>query len=104
MQNGIADESPYRLPEASDVDQKLLAEEKKRAKFAKSAEFKLLKDHLENRIGFYQGFLPNGLPVGAEIPSPEQWVAANTIIGELKAIIASFEQAVESVNAGRVSH
>jgi hypothetical protein len=101
MQNGIMDESPMRLPEASDVDQKLLAEEKARAKFAKSKEFKLLKTHLERRIEFYQSYLPGGTPVGTEIPTAEQWAVANLVIGECKLIIASFEQALDSVNAQR---
>lgn len=96
MQNGIMDESPMHLPEASQVDEKLLAEEKARAKFAKSKEFKLLKTHLENRIAFYQGYLPNGQPVGGEVPTPEQWAVANLVITECKLIISSFEQAMSA--------
>lgn len=97
MQTGIIDEGlSQALPEV-DVDNEALALEKRMAKFAKSAEFKLLKDHLNNRIEFYQSFLPDGREVSKTIPTPEQWTIANGIIGEMQAIIYSFEQAAEVV-------
>lgn len=86
-----------RLPE------KELLEEKKRASFSKSSEFQKLKEHLEERITFYQNYLPDGRSV-VEAPDPANWVIANAIIGELKAIINAYEAArkvVEDVQRER---
>lgn len=97
MTNGIIDESTIALPQETGVDEESLKLEKRMAKFAKSSEFKLLKDHLLSRIEFYQEFYPDGRQVNQDIPTPEQWVIANAIIGEFKLIIGSFEQAAEVV-------
>lgn len=97
MQNGIADESTLVMPQETGIDKDALKLEKQMAKFAKSSEFKLLKDHLVGRIEFYQEFYPDGRAINQDVPTPEQWVIANAIIGELKLIIGSFEQAAEVV-------
>jgi len=97
MQNGILDERPFTLPEASGVDKQALAEEKRRAKFAKSAEFKELKQYLESRIDFYKKFFPNGVSVSDRVPTPAEWHAATIVTAELELIILSFEQAAEAV-------
>lgn len=72
---------------------------KRAAKFAKSSEFKDLKKHLESRIEFYQSYLPDGTPVvGSDMTAEElgyRWLAANTIIGECRAIFRVYEQAAE---------
>lgn len=72
-----------------------LAELARMAKFARSADFKTLKAHLEQRIDFYQKYMPNGQSV-LNVPTAEagaMWQAANCIVGELSAIISSYENA-----------
>ena len=83
------------LPQA-EVDKELLAEERSKAKFSRTKEFGILKKHLEERISFYQTFLPDGRLV-VEGVTPEDWKVANTIIAEFKAVIDSYEQAAEAV-------
>lgn len=97
--NGILDESTNQLPTAPELDPEQLAQEKRMAKFAKSQEFKMLKEFLEERINFYQKYLPDGRSVTETLPTPEQWSVANGIIGEFNLIINSFEQAAEAVDA-----
>jgi hypothetical protein len=97
MVNGIIDESTMALPQETGVDLETLKLEKQMAKFARSSEFKLLKEHLLSRIEFYQEFYPDGRQVNQEIPTPEQWIIANAVIGEFKLVIGSFEQAAEVV-------
>lgn len=75
------------------------AEEKSMAKFSRTKEFKALKSKIEERIEFYQKCLPDGRPLTAvdETERASQWIIANVVIGEFKAIIASYEQAKEAV-------
>lgn len=100
-QNGIVgDDLGIELPEIKVPEQDLTAE-KNMARFSKSEEFQKLKEHLEGRISFYQNFLPDGRAIGENIPSPEQWVIANAIIGEFNAVLGAYEQAREAVDVHR---
>lgn len=95
----IGDAYPTELP-VTNVPEQDLTEEKKMAKFSKTAEFKRLKSHIEERITYYQGFLPNGEAVLASTDVKklgEQWLVANAIITELQAIIEAYELAKEAV-------
>ena len=95
-ENGIiGNNSGIDLP-LTQVDTQVLDEEKKMAKFSKTEEFKRLKEHLDERITFYQTFLPDGRPLNADVKA-ENWVIANAIIGELKGIIMAYEQANQVV-------
>jgi hypothetical protein len=119
-QNAVMGEQdlPTNLPETK-VPDEVLAEEKKLAKYSQTAEFKRLKDFMENRIKFYQRYLPNGslvegdpkdpmmkvtLPTGI---SPEMmnvyWMAACLVTKEFENVLAEYAQAAEVVkdNAGR---
>lgn len=102
MQNGIEDNSGFQIPR-TEVDKSLLDEQQRMARYSKSAEFKKLKEHLEQRIAFYQSKLPNGLEINILSANTtelgHQWIVANTIISELKAIIAAYEMAAEAENA-----
>lgn len=92
----IGDENfGMNIPE-SQVDTQGLAEERKAAKFSRTAEFRKLKEHLESRIAFYQRFLPDGRPVVGEI-STNDWIIANTLIREFKAILDDYQTAAEAV-------
>ena len=100
-QNGIVgDNMGMDLPQTQ-VPKKDLSVEKNMAKFSKTKEYEALKEHLESRIGFYQGFLPDGRPINSQVPTAEQWAIANAIIGEFRAVIDVYESAAENVNVSR---
>ncbi len=76
-----------------------LSAERNAAKFSKTAEFKRLKNHLEERIDYYQNFLPDGrstlLVDTADLAV--EWKVANSVIAELRMIIRFYENANEVV-------
>ena len=93
----VGDNFGMDLPQMQ-VDAKQLDEEKKAARFSKTAEFQKLKDHLELRIKHYQTFLPDGREIAGEPQNIAQnWIVANTIIAEFKAVIDAYEQAGKAV-------
>lgn len=97
----IGEESFSELPKTVVPEQDLTAE-RNAAKFSRTKEFKLLKEHLESRIAFYQGSFPDGRAVNnGRMPTGEEWAVANAIVGELKAIIAAYENAQEVVENAR---
>lgn len=91
----IGDSYGTDLPKTQ-VPEQDLVQEKKMARFSKSKEFQVLKKHLEERIAYYQVFLPDGRPVTNGVTGDE-WIIANTIIGEFQAIIAAYENARAAV-------
>lgn len=99
-QNAVVGESfATDLPQ-TEVDKQDLAMEKHMAKFSRSKEFLVLKEHLEGRIEFFKNHFPNGDPIAAEkdIASLAQnWVVANLVIGEFKAVLDAYERANEAV-------
>lgn len=97
--NGIIGDSNLGidLPEIT-LDEKDLKVEKEMANFSKSSEFKRIQKHCEERIKFYQTYLPNGAEIGLDVaPSPEDWRVANRVIGELNLLINMYQTAVEAV-------
>ena len=97
--NGIVgDNNPFEIPRTEMPDE-LFEEMKKKAKFSKTEEFKLLKRHIEGRIDFFQKNLPGGQPIGGVDPKVlgPMWVASDTIIKELMAIVGFYENAAEQV-------
>lgn len=95
----IGDDYGVDIPETV-MDGNQLVEEKKAAKYSKTAEFKKIREHMESRIAFFQSHLPDGRPV-ATLPVEERaaaWVTANTIIAEFNAVINFYETANEIVN------
>ncbi len=99
-QNVIAGDEDYgtSLPQTQ-VDETNLNIVKNLAKFSKTKEFSKLKEHLENRIAFYQGNLPDGRPINTVKVSDidGMWMISNAVIGEMKAIIDIYEMAAEEV-------
>lgn len=86
------------LPQTQ-LEEENLVIEKNMAKFSKSKEFEKLKEHLEQRITYYQNFLPGGVPP-ENVPDEERgkyWAVSNMVIGELRAIIDAYEQAAQVV-------
>lgn len=95
----VGDSSPIDLPETV-VDNDELAREKNMAKFSKSKEYQILKEHLENRIEFFKTRYPNGDPIAGEkdlTKLTQNWVVANLVIGEFRAILDAYENANEAV-------
>lgn len=100
----IGDSTGTDLPKM-EVDEKQLMEEKRMAQYAKSPEFQKIKAHFEDRIKFYQTYLPDGRPI-ANVPKADlesQWIIANCIIAELTAVLSTYQQVTEAVeNAKQV--
>lgn len=99
QQGIIGDSYPTELP-VTNVPEQDLTEEKKMAKFSKTREFKRLKAHIEQRITYYQAFLPNGKAVLESEDMTQlgqNWLVANALITELQAIIDAYELANEAV-------
>lgn len=73
------------------------------AQYSKTKEFKRIQTHCQERIEFYQKYLPNGAEVALDVrPTAEDWSVANRVIGELKLLMNMYEvatQAVEEANA-----
>lgn len=96
----LGDLTGIELPEST-LSAEVLVEEKKMAKYSKTAEFKRIQEHCEERIAFYQQYLPNGAEVALDVrPTPEDWAVANRVIGELKALMNMYEIANEAVKNG----
>lgn len=98
-QNGIiGDSAGIDLPQAV-VDNNQFQEEKMMAAFSRTDEFKRLKQHLEERIKFYETYLPSGSPAGTTELSNEKlgenWKVANQVITEFRAVISAYEIANE---------
>jgi hypothetical protein len=111
-QNAVVGDVPdiTELPQTKVSDQDL-QNEKNMAKFSKTKEFKVLKEHIEMRIKFFQGHFPNGTSInggmkqdGTPIPSPtsaevaDYWRVANLVIGEFQAILDAYENAKKVVD------
>lgn len=104
---------PTNLP-VTKVPEEVLTEEKKMAKYSKSEEFKRLATFMQERIKFYQRFLPNGQQVEGsplQVGMPQgvaanelgsYWMAACMVIKEFEDVLNSYERAQEAVkDAGR---
>lgn len=103
-QNGIVDEDFGTTLPQTEVDNTELAIERNLAKFSQSREYQALKEHLEERIAFYQKYLPDGRE-SISLPANElgqMWVIANAVIGEFKAVLAAYEQARKVVEEADV--
>lgn len=86
-----------------EASEDLLVEEKKMAKYSRSAEFKRIQEHFNERIKFYQSKLPDGRDIGVgQLPTPEEWVIANAIIAEFNLVIDMYERAAEAVKEANV--
>lgn len=98
-QNGIiGDDFGTSLPELV-VNEDSLKVERNMARFSKTAEFKKLKELLEDRIAFYKTHLPDGRPIVGTTPDElaQMWPIANAIIGEFQAILNAYQLANDAV-------
>lgn len=96
-QNGIVGNNFGVEPPQAEIPKDDLTEEKKVARFSKTAEFQKLKSWAESRIEYYQKFLPDGREVDTA-PTGENWVVANTIIKEFRAMIDAYENVAKVVD------
>lgn len=101
-QHGIIGDQDFgtELPQMQ-VDADQLTEEKSMAKYAKSGEFQRIREHFNERVVFYQSFLPDGRPVAEA--TLEDWKVANRIIAELNFIMAQYDNAKETLDGPETS-
>lgn len=93
----LGDSTGVDLPQMAQPET-MLMEEKKLAKYSRTAEFKRIQEWCEDRISFYQSYLPNGAEVGLDVaPTQEDWRVANRVIGEFRALMNMYEIANEAV-------
>jgi hypothetical protein len=94
----IDDGTGVELPRLTQ-DEDLLVEEKKMAKYSKTAEFKRIQNHFQERIEFYQKYLPNGTPVAVASDQDvlTHWRTANILIDEFNQVINMYETARDVV-------
>lgn len=98
-QNAVmGDNFGTELPEAQ-IDETVLNQEKRKARYAKSKDYQDLKQRFQDRITFYQTFLPDGRPLtGVDTQErAHMWVVANALIGEFNMIFSDYENLVEVV-------
>lgn len=101
----IGNEYGTDLPEMVVAEQDLTAE-RNAAKFSRTAEFRRLKEHLEQRMEFYRTYMPDGRPV-VSVPTAErgeQWAVANLVITEFRAVIDAYETAGDVVREASKRH
>lgn len=101
--NGIiGDVNPTELPQ-SPVEQQdeALQELRKKAKYSRSKEFAELRENIEERIKFYQKFLPNGLRTFEQDQQDvsQNWRLANVVIAELQLILDTYQNADADLKA-----
>jgi hypothetical protein len=87
------------LPQAT-PDENSLIEEKNMARYSKTKEFKRIRNWCQERIRFYQEFLPSGKPITDSddyTKMGQNWVIANAIILELSSLMNSYDIATEMV-------
>lgn len=102
-QNGIIGDSFGTELPVAEIQEQVLNEERGRARFSKSKEYKELKQRIEERIAFHKQFLPSGKAVmhsgGNSTLSRlgEQWIVANNVIVELQGVIDFYESAAETI-------
>lgn len=121
-QNAVMGEqdAPTNVP-VTQVPEEVLAEEKKLAKYSQTAEFKRLKEFMENRVKFYQRYFPNGSMVEGDPKNDRPgvinmpagitqemmnvyWMAACIVTKEFENVLNEYAQAQEVVkNAERQS-
>lgn len=101
QQHGIIGEDFGTELPVTNQDEAILLEEQKLARFSKTKEYRRLKEHLEQRIEYYQTYLPTGESVAGANPEKLglNWAVANAIIAEFNAVISAYEGAREAVDA-----
>jgi len=95
----MGDATGIDLPQAT-PDENSLNEEKNMARYSKTKEFKRIRNWCQERIRFYQTFLPDGQPVIGSYDTAkmgQNWIIANTIITEFNSLMNAYDTAYEIV-------
>jgi hypothetical protein len=97
----IGDNQLTQLP-VTQPDEKELLEEKRTARYTNTPEYKKQKEYWEERIKFYQSFLPDGKPVATATSQErtDQWAVANLVIQEIQTLINYYENIKQGVESG----
>lgn len=93
------DLSPTDLPKTQ-VSPDMLIEERNRARYSKSKEFKDIREYWQARKEFFQTYTPSGAEVRFQVPNEDiaqMWVLANNLINEIDAFLARYDNAAEVV-------
>lgn len=106
--NGIigSNSSPLDMPAKADVQADDRKDLQHAAAFSKSVEFQQLKELIETKVAHWQQYVPGpsgevlaGDHVDVKQLSNEErgwrWLAADSVISELRGIVAAYEQAAE---------
>jgi len=90
------------LPQTQ-IDDSEMKEIMSMAKYAKSAEFKRIQEYFQQRISYYQAYLPDGRAVTDLSPEEamKMWPIANTIIQEYNYILGVYENAKAAASVRR---
>lgn len=98
-QNGLlGDAQGIDLPQMQ-VDKNFLTEEKKMAKYSRSAEFKRIEQWCAEKIAYHQSFLPGNVPISqiSEEERGKYWAVADLVITDLTELMNIFDNANEAV-------
>ncbi len=98
--NGLMGDSYGTDIPVTQVDEQSLDEEKRKAKYSRTKEFKQLREKVEMRIAYYQQFLPGNIPPEnvTEEERGKYWAVANILIQEFRALINEYDAAKEAVD------
>lgn len=106
--NGIVGDQAFgtELPQTQ-VPEQDLSREKNMAKFSQTDEFRILKEVMEQRISFYQNYMPGSADIKiTQLPNEERgymWLASSVLIEEFRGIIAAYETAANAVKENATS-
>lgn len=102
MQHGIiGDNQLTQIPETQ-ADEESLLEEKRVARYTKTPEYKKQREYWEERIKFYQSYLPDGRSL-ATVSSQERtdhWAVANLVIQEIQTLMSYYDNVKAGVESG----
>jgi hypothetical protein len=93
------DSSPTELPRTQ-VSEELLIQEKNRAKYSKSKEFKDIREYWEARKEFFKTYTPGGAEIRFQVPNDDiaqMWLLANNMINEIDVFLSTYVNAAEVV-------
>lgn len=87
----LGDATGTDLPQKP-VDETALNEVKTKAKYSRSKEYKELKAKADERIIFYQRFLPGNIPpeMVTDAERAKYWAIANIVIAELQQLFGEY--------------
>lgn len=92
----MGDDTGTDLPQKPE-DEEAINDLKRKAKYSRSKEYSELRQKAQERVEFYQRFLPNGQPVGTASKGDveRKWELANIIIAEFQQLFSEHENAAQ---------